>query len=152
MGNEMSKNLDAFLALLGGIDIIKEHIANLDKETHIVLASDQVSSFLGNAEWFRILKLVETLNANICGLNASVLNAAEHVAKWDSQEKKTENETEKVLSEEEILKKMNEMVHQQMKQQGNGEKQKDAGKENKAISNMLKYFKERFDETEWVKL
>jgi len=88
MGNEMPKNLDAFLALLGGIDIIKDHIANLDKETHIALASDQVSSFLGNAECFRILKLVETLNANICGLNASVLNAAEHVAGWDGQIKK----------------------------------------------------------------
>ena len=141
----MSKNLDVFLALLGGIDIIKEHIANLDKETHIVLASDQVSSFLGNAECFRILKLVETLNANICGLNASVLNAAEHVAGWDGQVKKTENEMENGLSEEEILKKMNEMVDQQMKQQGNGEKQKDNGEENKTISNMLEYFKERFD-------
>ena len=52
---------------------------------------------------------------------------------------------EKVLSEEEILKKMNEMVDQQMKQQGNGEKQKDNGEENKTISNMLEYFKERFD-------
>ena len=141
----MSKNLDVFLALLGGIDIIKDHIANLDKETHIVLASDQVSSFLGNAECFRILKLVETLNANICGLNASVLNAAEHVAGWDGEVKKTENEMEEVLSEEEILKKMNEMVDHQMKQQGNGEKQKDNGEENKTISNMLEYFKERFD-------
>ena len=141
MGNEMSKNLDSFLALLGGIDIIKEHIANLDKETHIVLASDQVSSFLGNAECFRILKLVETLNANICGLNASVLNAAEHVAGWDGEVKKMEE----VLSEEEILKKMNEMVGHQMKQQGNGETQKDNGEENKTISNMLEYFKERFD-------
>ena len=142
----MPKNLDAFLALLGGIDIIKDHIANLDKETHIILASDQISSFLGNAECFRILKLVETLNANICGLNASVLNAAEHVAGWDGQVKKNENEMEKVLSEDEdILKKMNEMVERQMKQQGNGEKQKDNDDENKTISNMLEYFKERFD-------
>ena len=149
MSNEIPKNLDSFLALLGGIDIIKNHVANLDKETHIVLASDQVSSFLGNAECFRILKLVETLNANICGLNASVLNAAEHVAKWDGEVKKTENDMEKVLNEdEEILKKMNEMVDQQMKQQGNGEKQKDDGKENKTISNMLEYFKERFDTRE----
>ena len=141
----MSKNLDVFLALLGGIDIIKDHIANLDKETHIVLASDQVSSFLGNAECFRILKLVETLNANICGLNVSVLNAAEHVANGDGPVKKTENEMEKVLSEEETLKKMNEMFDQQMKQKDNGEKQKDNGEENKTISNMLEYFKERFD-------
>ena len=49
------------------------------------------------------------------------------------------------LSEEEVLKKMNEMVDQQMKQQGNGDKQKDNGEENKTISNMLEYFKERFD-------
>ena len=141
----MPKNLDAFLALLGGIDIIKDHIANLDKETHIVLASDQISSFLGNAECFRILKLVETLNANICGLNASVLNAAEHVAGWDGQVKKNENDKENVLNEDEEILKMNEMVDQQMKQQGNGEKQKDNGEENKTISNMLEYFKERFD-------
>ena len=142
----MPKNLDSFLALLGGIYLIKDHIANLDKETHIVLASDQVSSFLGNAECFRILKLVETLNANICGLNASVLNAAEHVASWDGQVKKNENEMEKVLSEDdEILKKMNEMVDRQMHQQGNGEKQKGDDEENKTISNMLEYFKERFD-------
>ena len=144
----MPKNLDSFLALLGGIDIIKNHVANLDKETHIVLASDQISSFLGNAECFRILKLVETLNANICGLNASVLNAAEHVANWDGEVKKTENDMEKVLNEdEEVLKKMNEMVERQMKQD-NGEKQKDDGKENKTISNMLEYFKERFDTRE----
>ena len=141
----MSKNLDVFLALLGGIDIIKDHIANLDKETHIVLASDQVSSFLGNAECFRILKLVETLNANICGLNVSVLNAAEHVANCDGHGEKTENEMEKISNEEETLKKMNEMFDQQMKQKGNGEKQKDNGEENKTISNMLEYFKERFD-------
>ena len=49
------------------------------------------------------------------------------------------------LSEEEVLKKMNEMVDEQMKQQGNGKKQKDDGEENKTISNMLEYFKERFD-------
>ena len=40
---------------------------------------------------------------------------------------------------------MNEMVDQQMKQQGNGGKQKDDDEENKTISNMLEYFKERFD-------
>ena len=40
---------------------------------------------------------------------------------------------------------MNEMVEQQMKQQGSGKKQKNDGEENKTISNMLEYFKERFD-------
>jgi len=39
---------------------------------------------MGNAECFRILKLIETLNANICGLNASILNAAEHIASQHS--------------------------------------------------------------------
>ncbi len=143
MGNEMPKNLDAFLALLGGIDIIKDHIANLDKETHIVLASDQVSSFLGNAECFRILKLVETLNANICGLNASVLNAAEHVAGWDGEVKKTENEMENGLSEEEILKKMNEMVEKEMQNKSTNKEYKE---DNEVINNMMQYFKERFED------
>ena len=64
-GNEIPKSLDVFLGLLGEIDMIKNQISSLDKDTHIILAHDEVSSMMGNAECFRILKLIETLNANI---------------------------------------------------------------------------------------
>ena len=83
-GNEIPKSLDVFLGLLGEIDMIKNQISSLDKDTHIILAHDEVSSMMGNAECFRILKLIETLNADICGLNASILNAAEHMAGQNS--------------------------------------------------------------------
>ena len=76
----MPKELDVFISLLGEIDMIKNQISMLDKNTHINLSQNDISAMLGNSECFRILKLIETLNANICGLNASLLNAAELVA------------------------------------------------------------------------
>ena len=60
MENETPKSLDAFLGLLGEIDMIKDQISSLDKDTHIILAHDEVSNMMGNAECFRILKLIET--------------------------------------------------------------------------------------------
>ena len=58
--NEIPKSLDVFLGLLGEIDMIKNQISSLDKDTHIILAHDEVSGMMGNAECFRILKLIET--------------------------------------------------------------------------------------------
>ena len=76
----MPKELDVFIGLLGEIDMIKSQIAMFDKNTHIGLSHSDVSAILGNAECFHILKLVETMNANICEVNASLLNAAELVS------------------------------------------------------------------------
>ena len=121
MDNETPKSLDAFLGLLGEIDMIKDQVSSLDKDTHIILAHDEVSSMMGNSECFRILKLIETLNANICGLNASILNAAEHIASQHSDKeinldiKKNEQVPEIMLEDEEIISKMNEMVEKEMK-------------------------------------
>ena len=147
MENEMPKSLDAFLGLLGEIDMIKNQISSLDKDTHIILAHDEVSNMMGNAECFRILKLIETLNANICGLNASVLNAAEHIARQNSDLanldiKKNNQPPEIMLDDEELVSKMNEMAEKEMQDKSTDKKDK---KDNEVINNMLQYFKERFE-------
>ena len=144
MGNEMPKRLDVFLGLLGEIDMIKNQISSLDKDTHIILAHDEVSSMMGNAECFRILKLIETLNANICGLNASVLNAAEHIASQNSNLdiKKNKQPPEMMLDDEEVIIKMNEMAEKEMQNKSTNKEDK---KDNEVINNMLEYFKERFE-------
>ena len=144
MENEMPKSLDAFLGLLGEIDMIKNQISSLDKDTHIILAHDEVSNMMGNAECFRILKLIETLNANICGLNASILNAAEHIARQNSDLdiKKNNQPPEIMLDDEEVVNKMNEMVEKEMQNKSTNKEDK---KDNEVINNMLEYFKERFE-------
>ena len=148
MENETPKSLDAFLGLLGEIDMIKDQISSIDKDTHIILAHDEVSSMMGNAECFRILKLIETLNANICGLNASILNAAEHIASHHFDKeinldiKKNEQPPEIMLDDEELVNKMNEMAEKEMQ---NKSPDKEDKKDNEVINNMLQYFKERFE-------
>ena len=147
-GNEIPKSLDVFLGLLGEIDMIKNQISSLDKDTHIILAHDEVSSMMGNAECFRILKLIETLNANICGLNASILNAAEHMAAHNSDLgdldiKKNNQPPEIMLDDEEVVNKMNEIVETEMQRKSANKEDK---KDNEVINNMLQYFKERFED------
>jgi len=147
MSDEMPKSLDVFLALLGEIDMIKNQVSSLDKDTHIILAHDEVSSMMGNAECFRILKLIETLNANICGLNASILNAAEIMVNQNSNLdgldiKKNEQPPEIMLDDEAALNKMNEMIETEMQRKS---KNKEGKKNNEVISNMLQYFKERLE-------
>ena len=147
MSDEMPKSLDVFLALLGEIDMIKNQVSSLDKDTHIILAHDEVSSMMGNAECFRILKLIETLNANICGLNASILNAAEIMVNQNSNLdgldiKKNEQSPEIMLDDEAALNTTNEMIEEEMQ---NKSTDKEGKKNNEVISNMLQYFKERFE-------
>ena len=124
----MPKELDVFISILGEIDMIKNQIGMLDKNTHISLSHSNVSTLLGNSECFKILKLVETLNADVSNLNASLLNAAHLVAAQysgeDIQEKKM-NDGEKISEE--------------------AESSNEDKKENETISNMLQYFKERFE-------
>ena len=148
MENETPKSLDAFLGLLGEIDMIKDQVSSLDKDTHIILAHDEVSSMMGNSECFRILKLIETLNANICGLNASILNAAEHMAAHNSDLgdldiKKNNQPPEIMLDDEEVVNKMNEIVETEMQRKSANKEDK---KDNEVINNMLQYFKERFED------
>ena len=125
----MPKELDVFISLLGEIDMIKNQISMLDKNTHINLSQNDISAMLGNSECFRILKLIETLNANICGLNASLLNAAELVAgQYKAQSSAEESNKEGDLGED-----------------NPAEEKKEDNNDNETINNMLQYFKERFE-------
>ena len=141
----MPPELDVFISLLGEIDMLKSQVDALDKNTHIALSHSDTSAILGNAECFRILKLIETLNANLSGLNASLLNAAEMVTTQytsadsdDSQEKKTSSLMEDIAEGREKIEKQREQESQS----------KEDKKENEIINNMLSYFKERFEGSE----
>ena len=141
----MPPELDVFISLLGEIDMLKGQISMLDKNTHIALSHSDTSAILGNAECFRILKLIETLNANISELNASLLNAAELVTtqyaptdRDESQEKKTSSLMDDIIVGREEIEKRREQ-----KKQGSENKN-----QNEIINNMLSYFKERFEGNE----
>jgi len=141
----MPPELDVFISLLGEIDMLKGQIGVLDKNTHIALSHSDTSAILGNAECFRILKLIETLNANLSGLNASLLNAAEMVTTQytsmdndDSQEKKTSSLMKDIVEGKEKIEKQQEQESQSREDK----------KENEIINNMLSYFKERFEGNE----
>ena len=145
----MPPELDVFISLLGEIDMLKGQVSVLDKNTHIALSQSDTSAILGNAECFRILKMIETLNANIAGLNASLLNAAELVTKQceidgdePSPQKKSSSLMEDIVAaREEIEKGQEGKQHDEVQ----GSKNK---KENQVINNMLSYFKERFEGNE----
>ena len=89
--------------------------------------------------------MIETLNANISGLNASLLNAAELVTtqyaptdRDESQEKKTSSLMDDIIVGREEIEKRREQ-----KKQGIENKN-----QNEIINNMLSYFKERFEGNE----
>ena len=145
----MPPELDVFISLLGEIDMLKGQVSVLDKNTHIALSQSDTSAILGNAECFRILEMIETLNANISGLNASLLNAAELVTKQCEIEGDEPSPQKKSSSLMEDI-----VAAREEKEKGEEEKQHDEGKvnknkkENEVINNMLSYFKERFEGNE----
>ena len=147
----MPPELDVFISLLGEIDMLKGQVGVLDKNTHIALSQSDTSAILGNAECFHILKLIETLNANISALNASLLNAAELVTEQytpidsddESQEKKSTSLMEDIVAGREEIEERREQEKQNDENKGNTNK-----KENEVINNMLSYFKERFEGNE----
>ena len=132
--DSMPKELDVFIGLLGERDMIKSQIAMFDKNTHIGLSHSDVSAILGNAECFRILKLVETMNANICEVNASLLNAAELVSDQYGSKKTVQDDKEPESTKE----------NSATGNKKDGEDKEDS-KENETINNMLQYFRERFE-------
>ncbi len=152
MNNEsMPPELDVFISLLGEIDMLKNQVGVLDKNTHIALSQTDTSATLGNSECFRILKLIEILNANISELNASLLNAAELITDQyppsdndgETQEKKSTSLMEDIVVSREEIEERREQEKQ--KDENKGSKNK---KENEIINNMLSYFKERFEGSE----
>ena len=132
--DSIPKELDVFISILGEIDMIKNQIGMLDKNTHISLSHNNVSAMLGNSECFKILKLIEVLNADISNLNASLLNAAHLVSAEYSDSPSTESEEKKTNDEGQLP--------LQPKKDNSTKENK---KENETINNMLQYFKERFE-------
>lgn len=138
--DSMPEDLDVFLSLLGEIDMIKAQLTSLDKSTHIALSQDEVSTSLGNSRCFNILKLLETVNADLSLLNAAYLNSAELITEgldgkekktnWDEELKEDRKKIESKITKEEVV------------------EEEDAPKDNKVITNMLEYFKERFEKDE----
>ncbi len=134
--------LDTFISLLGEIDMLKNQITALDKNTHIALSRSDISVILGNAKCFSVLKIIETLNANISELNASLLNAAELVTAQYTSSKPQEKKTS---SSENAIADSQEKIEKQIEQKKKNKENKDLKKENEVINNMLSYFKERFE-------
>ena len=128
--------LDVFISLLGEIDMIKNQLSMLDKNTHITLSQNNVSALLGNAECFRVLKIVENLNANLSELNAALLHAAEIVSNQYTTDT-TSEETSKTSSEE--------SSEESISLPQEKENSPRTSSDNKTINNMLQYFKERFE-------
>ena len=131
--------LDVFISLLGEIDMIKNQLSMLDKNTHITLSKNDISALLGNAECFRVLKIIENLNANLSQLNAALLNAAEIVTNQygSSPSDPTPEEMLRTSSE-----KSDEEPISPPQEKENSQK---APNDNETINNMLQYFKERFE-------
>ena len=138
--DSMPEDLDVFLSLLGEIDMIKAQLTSLDKSTHIALSQDEVSTSLGNSRCFNILKLLENVNADLSLLNAAYLNSAELITEGlDGKEKKTNWDEE--------LKEDRKKIESKTTKEEDVEEE-DAPKDNKVITNMLEYFKERFEKDE----
>ena len=145
--DSIPEDLDVFISLLGEIDMIKSQISSLDKSTHIALSQDEVSTSLGNSRCFHILKLLENIHADISLLNAAYLNSAEIITDGvDGEEKKT-NWDEDI---EESRKKIEQAIQKQKEKISKSDKdlQHNDAKDNKVITNMLDYFKERFEKDE----
>ena len=136
--DSIPEDLDVFISLLGEIDMLKTHLTSLDKTTHIALSQDEISTSLGNSRCFNILKLLENINADLCLLNAAYLNSAELITEglvwkqkktnWDEDIQESRKKIESAMAEEE-----------------NDKEIKETSKDNKVITNMLDYFKERFE-------
>jgi len=143
----MPPELDVFIGILGEIDMLKNQIGALDKNTHIALSHSDTSAILGNAECFRILKLIETLNANVSGLNASLLHAAELVTTQYTSPDANESQEKKTSSLVEDIAEGREKIEERREQEKQGTKNKKEN-ENEIINNMLSYFRERFEGNE----
>jgi len=138
--DSIPKDLDVFISLLGEIDMIKSAVSALDKSTHIALSQDEISTALGNSRCFNILKLIENLNADISLLNASYLNSAELVTEGiDGKEKKTSSWSQDIADGRKKIE-----DQQSPKKPVDEERQS----ENEIITNMLSYFRERFEKNE----
>lgn len=136
--DSIPEDLDVFISLLGEIDMLKTHLTSLDKTTHIALSQDEISTSLGNSRCFNILKLLENISADLCLLNAAYLNSAELITEGlDGKQKKT--------NWDEDIQESRKKIESAMAEEENDKENKKTSKDNKVITNMLDYFKERFE-------
>ena len=136
--DSIPEDLDVFISLLGEIDMLKTHLTSLDTTTHIALSQDEISTSLGNSRCFNILKLLENINADLCLLNAAYLNSAELITEGlDGKQKKT--------NWDEDIQESRKKIESAMAEEENDKENKETSKDNKVITNMLDYFKERFE-------
>lgn len=130
--NNMPKELDTVLSLLGELDLLKGAVDNFDKSVHIALADDQVSASLSNSQSFSTLKKVESVRTTISDLNVEILNIAETLAS-DIKEMVKPPKTDATKNKEKKQRKEN--------------KDPKRGDVNPLVNNVLQYIKERMEGT-----
>ena len=128
--NNMPKELDTVLSLLGELDLLKGAVDNFDKSVHIALADDQVSASLSNSQRFSTLKKVESVRTTISDLNVEILNIAETLAS-DIKEMVKPPKTTATKNKENKQRKEN--------------KDPKRGDVNPLVNNVLQYIKERME-------
>ena len=128
--NNMPKELDTVLSLLGELDLLKGAVDNFDKSVHIALADDQVSASLSNSQSFSTLKKVESVRTTISDLNVEILNIAEIIAR-DIKEVVKPPKTTATKNKENKQRKEN--------------KDPKRGDVNPLVNNVLQYIKERME-------
>ena len=128
--NNMPKELDTVLSLLGELDLLKGAVDNFDKSVHIALADDQVSASLSNSQSFSTLKKVESVRTTISDLNVEILNIAETLAS-DIKEMVKPPKTTATKNKENKERKEN--------------KDPKRGDVNPLVNNVLQYIKERME-------
>lgn len=130
--NNMPKELDTVLSLLGELDLLKGAVDNFDKSVHIALSDDQVSAALSNSQSFSTLKKVESVRTTISDLNVEILNIAEIIAS-DVKELVPSPKTTANKNKENKQRKEN--------------KDPKRGDVNPLVNNVLQYIKERMEGT-----
>ena len=128
--NDMPKNLDVVLSLLGELDLLKGAVDNFDKSVHVALADNQVSAALSNSQSFSTLKKVESVRTTISDLNVEILNIAETIAS-DVKELVPSPKTTANKNKENKQRKEN--------------KDPKRGDVNPLVNNVLQYIKERME-------
>ena len=128
--NNMPKELDTVLSLLGELDLLKGAVDNFDKSVHIALADDQVSASLSNSQSFSTLKKVESVRTTISDLNVEILNIAETLAS-DIKEMVKPPKTTATKNKQNKQRKEN--------------KDPKRGDVNPLVNNVLQYIKERME-------
>ena len=128
--NNMPKELDTVLSLLGELDLLKGAVDNFDKSVHVALADNQVAASLSNSQSFSTLKKVESVRTTISDLNVEILNIAEIIA----------NAIKEPVSHSKIP--TNKNKENKQRKESKDPRRNDV---NPLVNNVLQYIKERME-------